>query len=79
MNSLAPEDIVNLVSKQAGIYKHKTRSATDGNIFIPQLNLSKAQEAISYIDAKLWNEILKDKKKTQSLEIPPDMHKNTVT
>ena len=40
----------------------------EGNLFLPQHNLNKGQEAISYTGAKFWNEIPSAVKETQSTD-----------
>ena len=68
VNKLAPEEINNLFMKQYEIHSHGTRSVEEGNLFLPQRNLSKGQEAISYTGAKFWNEIPAVVKETQSID-----------
>ena len=56
VNKLAPEEINNLFMKQYEIHNHGTRSVEEGNLFLPQRNLSKGQEAISYSGAAVVKE-----------------------
>ena len=44
VNKLAPEEINNLFMKQYEIHNHGTRSVEEGNLFLPQHNLSKGQK-----------------------------------
>ena len=68
VNKLAPEEINNLFVKQYEIHNHGTRSVEEGKFFLPQGNLNKGQEAISYTSAKFWNEIPSAVKETQSID-----------
>ena len=54
--------------KQYEIHNHETRSVEEGSLFLPQHNLNKGQEAISYTCAKVWNEIPAEVKETQSID-----------
>ena len=57
-----------MFTRQDEIHSHQTRSVGEGNLFIPQRNVFKEQEAVSYADAKLWNEIPLDIKRAQSVD-----------
>ena len=59
VNKLAPEEINNLFMRLYEIHNHGTRSVEEGNLFLPQRNLNKGQEAISYTGAKFWNQQLR--------------------
>ena len=63
--------------KQYEIHNHGTRSVEEGNLFLPQRNLNKGQEAISYTGAKFWNEISSAVKETQSTDTFKGNFKNT--
>ena len=68
INNIAPEDITSMFTRQDEIYSHQTRSIGEGNLFVPQRNINKGQEGVSYAGAKLWNEIPLDIKKAQSMD-----------
>ena len=68
MNNIAPEDITHMFTRQDEIYSHQTRSVGEGNLFVPQRNINKGQEGVSYAGAKLWNEIPLDVKRAQSID-----------
>ena len=68
VHSLAPGHITDLFCRQEIVHRHCTRSAKSGNIFIPQRNLKLGQEAITFSGAKIWNDIPRDIKRTQSLD-----------
>ena len=63
--------------KQYEIHNHGTGSVEEGNLFLPQRNLNKGQEAISYTVAKFWNEIPSAVKETQSIDTFKGNLKNT--
>ena len=68
MNNIAPEDITRMFTRQDEIYSHQIRSVREGNLFVPRRNINKGQEGMSYSGAKLWNEILPDIKRAQSID-----------
>ena len=68
VHSLAPGHTTDLFCKQEIVHRHRTRSAESANIFIPHQNLKLGQEAITFSDTKIWNDIPCDIKRTQSLD-----------
>ena len=53
MNNIAPEDITRMFTRQDEIHSHQTRSVGESNLFVPQRNINKGQERVSYAGAKL--------------------------
>ena len=65
MNGLSPA--ISSFQNIKDIHQYQTRSATNGNLYIPNVTPLAGQRAISIAGTKLWNEIPTEIRKAESL------------
>ena len=57
MNQLVPEQISEMFTHLSTYHSYQTRSAVNGNLYMPTSHLFTEQRSLSYAGSKLWNEI----------------------
>ena len=57
LNQLVPEQISEMFTHLSTYHSYQTRSAVNGNLYIPTSHLFPEQRSLSYAGSKLWNEI----------------------
>ena len=57
MNQLVPEQISEMFTHLSTYDSYQTRSAVNGNLYVPTSQLFTEQRSLSYAGSKLWNEI----------------------
>ena len=71
-NRLLPETAGDFHVPADKVHSYQTRSAVSGNAFLPRYDLSFTQKSITFIGAKLWNEIPVSIKKALPLDLFKD-------
>ena len=56
-NNIAPTNILNLFSRTSSIHSYNTRSSTSEKFYIKKSRLDVQKDALSWVGAKIWNEI----------------------
>ena len=67
MNQLVPEQISEMFTHLSTYHSYQTRSAANGNLYMPTNHLFTEQRSFSYAGSKLWNEILFEIRNADSL------------
>ena len=57
MNQLVPEQISEIFTPLSTHHLYQTRSAVNGNLYMPTSHLFTEQRSLSYAGSKLWNEM----------------------
>ena len=57
MNQLVPEQISEMFTHLSTYHSYQTRSAVNGNLYMPTSHLFTEQRSLCYAGSKLWNEI----------------------
>ena len=66
---LALDNIKDLFQTVDAVHSYKTRRATDGRLHTVHTNLCIAQRSISCSGVKIWNDISKNIRDAQSIEV----------
>ena len=57
VNNLAPEYCCNMFTLVTSMHDRNTRSADDGSLAIPRINLMMGQRNIRYFGVKIWHNL----------------------
>ena len=66
---LAPDTIKDLFQTVDVVHSYKTRAATDGKLHTVHTNLGITQRSISCSRVKIWNDLPKNIRDTQSIDV----------
>ena len=67
MNQLVPEQISEMFTPLSIQHSYQTRSALNGNLYMPTSHLFTEQRSLNYAGSKLWNEIPFENRNADSL------------